>query len=168
MGPMPATYTSVPTVCYDILLLILAVAKLVKHLKERRNVNMKPNTSILMIVQYHIVYFVLNLTNQIFWVILWAGIPVWYLLTKFYRDQLTPPFTHSQTPAMSISELFNDTVPYILAPRLIISIWDTHAHDECVYISRTFEDCGCWTSPIVFEEREMEFTMESEMDSFVV
>ncbi|KAG1738981.1 hypothetical protein EDB19DRAFT_867843 [Suillus lakei] len=147
MGPMPATYTSIPMVCYDILLLILAAAKLVKHLKERRKINSRPNTSILIIVRHHIVYFVLNFMNQIFLVILWAGI---------------------STPMMSISELFNDTVPYILAPRLIISIWDTHAHSECVYVSRTFEDRGCWTSPMVFEERDMGSEIESEVDSCIV
>lgn len=47
---------------------------------------------------------------------------------------------------MSLSELFNDTAPFILAPRLILSIWDTHAHDKCVYVNTTFADCVCWTS----------------------
>lgn len=88
-----------------------------------------------MIVRYHIMYFVLNLTNQILLVILWAHIP---------------------TSAMSLSELFNDTAPFILAPRLIISIWDTHANDNCVELSTTFEDCACWTSPLRFEQHEMD------------
>ncbi|KAG1771093.1 hypothetical protein EV702DRAFT_660855 [Suillus placidus] len=45
MGPMPAIYTSIPVACYDTLLLILAAAKLVKHLKERKKINEfdKPN-----------------------------------------------------------------------------------------------------------------------------
>ncbi|KAG2033845.1 hypothetical protein BDR03DRAFT_966682 [Suillus americanus] len=88
-----------------------------------------------MIVRYHIMYFVLNLTNQILLVILWAHIP---------------------TPAMSLSELFNDTAPFILAPRLIISIWDTHAQDNCAEASKPFEDCVCWTSPPRFEQHDMD------------
>ncbi|OAX32625.1 hypothetical protein K503DRAFT_593199 [Rhizopogon vinicolor AM-OR11-026] len=133
---MPAIYTSIPVVCYDIFLVVLAAAVLVKHLKERRTIRQRPNTYIITIVRCHIIYFVLNLTNQILLVILWAHIP---------------------TPAMSLSELFNDTAPFILAPRLIISIWDTHAHSECAHVSTTFEDCVCWTSPQISEEHEMDF-----------
>lgn len=71
---------------------------------------------------------------------------------------------------MNISELINSTVPYILAPRLTISIWDTHAHRNCVYVSTTFEDCGCWASPGVPEQHEMNTTstqMESETGSYI-
>jgi len=59
MGPMPAIYTSIPIICYDIFLVVLASATLVKHLKERRNIKMRPNTYVLLIVRYHIIYFVL-------------------------------------------------------------------------------------------------------------
>lgn len=135
IGPMPAIYTSIPIVCYDILLVVLAVVILARHLKERREVHMRANIYMVMIVRYHILYFVLNLTNQILLVILWAHIP---------------------TPAMSLSELFNDTAPFILAPRLIISIWDTHAQDDCIEVSKAFEDCVCWTSPLRFEQHEMD------------
>ncbi|KAG1747970.1 uncharacterized protein EDB91DRAFT_52224 [Suillus paluster] len=133
MGPMPAIYTSIPIVCFDIVLVVLAAAILMRHLKERRG--MRPNTYMIMIVRYHIIYFVLNLTNQVLLVLLWADIP---------------------TPAMSLSELFNDTAPFILAPRLIISIWDTHAHDGCLHVSTTFADCVCLTSPMRFEQHEMD------------
>jgi len=70
----------------------------------------------------------------------------------------------------NLSELFNSTVPYIIAPRLTISIWDTHAYTsgKCVYVSKMFEDCGCWTSPMVFEEYEMDSEIESEMGSYIV
>ncbi|KAG0697926.1 hypothetical protein DFH29DRAFT_126573 [Suillus ampliporus] len=135
MGPMPAIYTSIPIVCYDILLVVLAATILVRHLKEQRGFRMRPNTYMVLIVRYHIMYFVLNLTNQILLVILWANIP---------------------TPAMSLAELFNDTAPFVLAPRLIISIWDTHAHDQCVHVSTAFADCVCWTSPPRFEQHEMD------------
>ncbi|KAG2754932.1 hypothetical protein P692DRAFT_20900141 [Suillus brevipes Sb2] len=135
IGPMPAIYTSIPVVCYDIILVVLAVVILARHLKERREVHMRANIYMVMIVRYHILYFALNLTNQILLVILWAHIP---------------------TPAMSLSELFNDTAPFILAPRLIISIWDTHAQDNCMEVSTTFEDCVCWTSPLRFEQHEMD------------
>ncbi|KAG1808811.1 hypothetical protein EV424DRAFT_192189 [Suillus variegatus] len=135
IGPMPAIYTSIPIVCYDILLVVLAAAILVRHLKERRGIQPRANSYMILIVRYHILYFALNLTNQILLVILWAHIP---------------------TPAMCISEFFNDTAPFILAPRLIISIWDTHAHDDCVEVSTTFEDCVCWTSPLRFEQHEMD------------
>ncbi|KAG2093128.1 uncharacterized protein F5147DRAFT_840543 [Suillus discolor] len=135
IGPMPAIYTSIPIVCYDILLVVLAAAILARHLKERRGIRVRANSYMIMIVRYHILCFALNLTNQILLVILWAHIP---------------------TPAMSISEFFNDTAPFILAPRLIISIWDTHAHDDCVEVSTTFEDCVCWTSPLRFEQHEMD------------
>ncbi|KAG2364668.1 hypothetical protein BDR07DRAFT_1374901 [Suillus spraguei] len=135
IGPMLAIYTSIPIMCYDILLVVLAVFTLVKHYMEQRRIKMRPNTYMVMIVRYHIMYFALNLTNQILLVILWADIP---------------------TPAMSLAELFNGTAPFILAPRLIISIWDTHANDECVHVSTTFADCVCWTSPPNFEYHEMD------------
>lgn len=41
IGPMPAIYTSIPIVCYDILLVVLAVVILARHLKERREVHMR-------------------------------------------------------------------------------------------------------------------------------
>ncbi|KAJ8582963.1 hypothetical protein M405DRAFT_535957 [Rhizopogon salebrosus TDB-379] len=120
LGPMTAIYTSIPIICYDIFLVVLAVVILVKHLKERRSIRVRPNTYVIMIVRYHIIYFVLNLTNQILLVVLWANIPA---------------------PAISLSELFVSSAPFILAPRLIISIWDTHTHNECAFVSTTFEDC---------------------------
>ncbi|KAG0698201.1 hypothetical protein DFH29DRAFT_112558 [Suillus ampliporus] len=126
IGPMPAIYASIPTICYDIFLVVLATAILVKHLKEHREIKMRPNIYVLMIIRCHIIYFVLNLTSQILLAILWANIPA---------------------PAMSLSELFNNAAPFIFAPRLIISIWDTHANAECVHVSTTFADCVCWTSP---------------------
>lgn len=135
IGPMVAVYTSIPIMCYDIFLVILAAATLVRHLREQKRIKMRPNTYVVMIVRYHIMYFALNLTNQILLVVLWAGLP---------------------TPAMSLSELFNGTAPFILAPRLIISIWDTHANDGCVHVSTTFADCVCWTSPPNFEQHEMD------------
>ncbi|KAG1747975.1 uncharacterized protein EDB91DRAFT_1115791 [Suillus paluster] len=133
IGPMPAIYTSIPIVCYDIFLVVLAGVILVRHIKERRGI--RPNTYMVLIVRYHVIYFVLNLTNQILLVILWAHIP---------------------TEVMSLTELFNDTAPFILAPRLIISIWDTHAHDNCVHVSTTFADCACWTPPPNVEQNEMD------------
>jgi hypothetical protein len=59
IGPMPAIYTSIPIVCYDAFLVVLAAATLMRHLKERREYKMKPNTYMVMIVRYHIMYFVL-------------------------------------------------------------------------------------------------------------
>jgi hypothetical protein len=61
---------------------------------------------------------------------------------------------YSQLQVMSLSELFIDTAPFILAPRFIISIWDMHAHEECVQISTMFEDCVCWASTPTFEGKE--------------
>jgi hypothetical protein len=60
LGPMPAIYSSIPIICYDTFLVILATAVLVKHLKEQKEIKMKPNTYVLMIVRYHIIYFVLR------------------------------------------------------------------------------------------------------------
>ncbi|KAG2144329.1 hypothetical protein DEU56DRAFT_791271 [Suillus clintonianus] len=125
IGPMPAIYASIPIICYDIFLVVLSASFLVKHLKERKEIKMRPNIYVLLIVRCHIIYFVLNLANQVFLDILWASIP---------------------TPVMSFAELFNDTAPFIFAPRLIISIWDTHANENCVQVSTAFEDCVCWTS----------------------
>lgn len=143
-GFRPATYWSIPMISFDVLLVILAAAKLGNHIKERKELKMRPNSSISMIVRLHIVCFVLNLMSQIFLVVLWANISI---------------------PVTNIAELFNSVVPYILAPRLTISIWDTHAYDKCVYVSKAFEDCGCWTSPapMVFEEHEMYSEIESEI-----
>ncbi|KAG0700770.1 hypothetical protein DFH29DRAFT_876344 [Suillus ampliporus] len=82
---------------------------LMEHLKEQRELKRKPNTYVLMIVRYHIMYFVLNLTSQIFSAILWANLPM---------------------SVLNLVLLFNDTAPFIIAPRLIVSIWDEHANDN--------------------------------------
>lgn len=133
MGPMPAVYASIPVICFDIFLVVLAVAVLGKHLKERKELKMKPNTYVVMIVRYHIIYFVLNLASQIFIAMLWAHLP---------------------TIVLTFILLFKDTAPLIVVPRFIISIWDTHANDNCINVSTTFEDCVCWTSPPKFEQPE--------------
>ncbi|KAG2137724.1 hypothetical protein BD769DRAFT_284772 [Suillus cothurnatus] len=135
VGPMPAIYASIPVICYDFFLLVLAIVALKKHLRERKELRMKPNTYVVMIVRYHIIYFVLNLTSQIFMAMLWADL---------------------ETVAMNLVLLFNDTAPFIIVPRLIISIWDTHANQDCVHVSTTFEDCVCWTSPPRLEQHEMD------------
>jgi hypothetical protein len=58
--PMPAIYTFwILIVCYDIFLVALAAAILVKHLIERKIIKLKPNTYIIMIARYHIINFVL-------------------------------------------------------------------------------------------------------------
>ncbi|KAG2057610.1 hypothetical protein BDR06DRAFT_187445 [Suillus hirtellus] len=139
IGPMPAIYTSIPVICYDILLVVLAITVLVKHLKERKELRMKPNTYIVLIVRYHVIYFVLNLAVQIFSAVLWANL---------------------STEVMNIILLFYDTAPFIIVPRLIISIWETHANDSCVHVSTTFEDCVCWTSPPPLEEHDLEFCID--------
>jgi hypothetical protein len=59
IGPMIAVYTSIPIMCYDILLVILAAATLVRHLREQKRIKMRPNTYVVMIVRYHIMYFAL-------------------------------------------------------------------------------------------------------------
>ncbi|KAG2056110.1 hypothetical protein BDR06DRAFT_953079 [Suillus hirtellus] len=135
IGPMPAIYASIPIICYDIILLILAVAVLGKHLKERNELRMKPNAYVVMIVRYHVIYFVLNLATQIFMAILWANLP---------------------TPMMYLAQFFINTAPIIILPRLIISIWETHANENCVHVSTTFEDCICWASPQASEQHEMD------------
>ncbi|OJA13099.1 hypothetical protein AZE42_13276 [Rhizopogon vesiculosus] len=136
IGYTLATYAVIPIICYDVLLAILAAAILLKHLKERRGIKVKPNTYMIRIVRYHIIIFVLNMTNQILQVLLWA-----YNLP---------------TPVTGLSNLFIDIAPFIIAPRLIISIRDTHAHSECIHVSTTFEDCVCWTSPPTPEEYEID------------
>ncbi|KAG2033221.1 hypothetical protein BDR03DRAFT_968005 [Suillus americanus] len=130
IGPMPAIYASIPVICYDIFLVVLAIIVLGKHLKERKGLKMKPNTYVVMIVRYHVIYFVLNLASQIFMAILWA---------------------HLSTAVLNLVLLFKNTAPLIIAPHLIISIWDTHANENCVHVSTTFEDCVCWTSPPALE-----------------
>ncbi|KAG2137572.1 uncharacterized protein EDB93DRAFT_1301950 [Suillus bovinus] len=135
IGPMAAVYTSIPAICYDILLVVLAIAVLVNHIKERKELEMKPNAYVVLIVRYHVIYFVLNLTIQIFTAILWADLP---------------------TVVMNFILLFYDTAPYIIVPRFIMNIWETHANDNCVHVSTTFEDCVCWTSPPQLEQHEMD------------
>ncbi|KAG1738117.1 uncharacterized protein EDB91DRAFT_465480 [Suillus paluster] len=134
MGPMPAIYASIPVICFDIFLLSLSVAILVTHLKAQRTQKMRPNAYVLVIVRYHVIYFVLNVTSQILWAILWVNL---------------------STPVFSLTVTFIDTVPVIIVPRLIISIWDTHANDSCARVSTTFADCVCLTSLPVFEQYEM-------------
>ncbi|KAG1881069.1 hypothetical protein F4604DRAFT_461011 [Suillus subluteus] len=135
IGPMPAIYTSIPIVCFDTILVILAVVILVRHLRERKEIQIKPNTYVVLIVRCHIIYFLLNLTNQILLAILWANLP--------------PAVT-------SLSEGFINSAPFIVAPRLIISIWDSHANDHCAQVSTAFEDCICWTLPPTSEDHEMD------------
>lgn len=135
IGPMPSIYVSIPIICFDIFLVVLAVLNLMKHLRERRRIQIKPNTYVVLIVRCHVIYFLLNLTNQVLLTVLWANIP----------------------PAVnSLSEGFINTAPFIIAPRLIISIWDTHANEERTHNSATFEDCICWTLPSTCEEHEMD------------
>ncbi|KAG2040726.1 hypothetical protein BDR03DRAFT_998035 [Suillus americanus] len=135
IGPMPAIYASIPVICYDIFLVVLAIAVLARHLRERKEVRMKPNAYVVTIVRYHVMYFILNLTSQIFMAMLWADL---------------------STVVMNLILLFNNTAPFIVVPRLIISIWDTHANDNCVQVSMSFEDCVCWTSPPTLEQHEMD------------
>ncbi|KAG2035125.1 hypothetical protein BDR03DRAFT_1012819 [Suillus americanus] len=135
IGPMPAIYASIPIICYDILLVALAIAVLGKHLKERKELKMKPNTYVVMIVRYHVIYFVLNLTSQIIMVVLWAHLPI---------------------VVFNLVLLYKDTAPLIIVPRFIISIWDTHANDNCVHVSTTFEECVCWTSPPQSKQPEID------------
>ncbi|KAG1888516.1 hypothetical protein F4604DRAFT_1674200 [Suillus subluteus] len=135
VGPLPAVYASIPVICYDIFLVVLAIAVLGKHLKERKELKIRPNAYVVMIVRYHVIYFVLNLATQIFMAIMWANLP---------------------TVVMYLVQLFNGTAPFIIVPRVIISIWETHANDTCVHVSTTFEDCICWTSPQTLEQYEMD------------
>ncbi|KAG2350494.1 hypothetical protein BDR05DRAFT_26412 [Suillus weaverae] len=135
IGPMPAIYASIPVICFDILLAVLAIAVLRKHLKERKELELKPNTYVLIIVRYHVIYFVLNLASQIIMAMLWAHLP---------------------TVVLYLILLYKDTAPLIIVPRLIISIWDTHANDNCVHVSTTFEECVCWTSPPNLEQPKID------------
>ncbi|KAG1853350.1 hypothetical protein F4604DRAFT_1803946 [Suillus subluteus] len=134
-GPMTAIYASIPVICHDILMVIIAVIALVKHLRERKELRMKPNSYVVMIVQYHVIYFVLNSASQMIMAMLWADL---------------------STVAINLVPLFNDTAPFIVAPCLIISIWDTHANDNCVNVSATLEDCVGWTSPARLEQHKMD------------
>ncbi|OAX36547.1 hypothetical protein K503DRAFT_291342 [Rhizopogon vinicolor AM-OR11-026] len=111
-------------ICYDIFLAVLAAAILVKHLKQRRSIKVRPNSYMIMIVQHHIITFVFNLAIQIMKLM---------LIRNFYFP----------TSVASLLTLFTDIVPFIIAPHLIISIWDMHAHDNCVRVSTTFADCIC-------------------------
>ncbi|KAG2077164.1 hypothetical protein BDR04DRAFT_1114010 [Suillus decipiens] len=126
IGPMTAIYSSIPVICFDIFLVILAIVVLKRHLKEQKELKTKPNTYVVMIVRHHVIYFVLNLTTQICMATVWA---------------------HISVVVLNLVLLFKYTAPMIIAPRLIISIWDTHAKDDCVHVSTTFEDCVCLTSP---------------------
>ncbi|KAG2140710.1 hypothetical protein BD769DRAFT_116367 [Suillus cothurnatus] len=134
VGPMPAVYASIPIICYDLFLVVLAITVLGKHLKERKEIKMRPSAYVVTIVRYHVIYFVLNLATQIFMAILWANFP---------------------TVVMYLVQLFNGTALFIIVPRLIISIWDTHVDENCVHVSTTFEDCVCWTLPPL-EQYEMD------------
>ncbi|KAG2121051.1 uncharacterized protein F5147DRAFT_766916 [Suillus discolor] len=133
IGPMHMIYASIPVICYDIFLVVLAITVFRKHLKERKELKMKPNTYVVMIIQYHVIYFVMNLATQIFMATLWA---------------------RPSTVVLYLVILFKLTAPFIIVPRLIISIWDTHANDNCVHVSTTFEDCVCLTSPPEVEQPE--------------
>jgi len=63
---------------------------------------------------------------------------------------------HAQTVVLKLVVLYKDTVPLIIVPRFIISIWDTHANDSCMQASMAFEDCVCWTSAPQLEQLEID------------
>ncbi|KAJ8587120.1 hypothetical protein M405DRAFT_822137 [Rhizopogon salebrosus TDB-379] len=112
-----------------------------------RDIKKKPNTYLIMIVRYHIIYFVSNLANQILMTISW---------------------THAPTRVLQLSAFFSHTAPFILVPRFVISIWDTHAHEECVHVSTTFADCLCWTSPPAPDSEEQEIAPNPGYESNVL
>lgn len=60
IGPMPSIYVSIPIICFDIFLVVLAVLNLVKHLRERREIQVEPNTYVILIVRCHVIYFLLQ------------------------------------------------------------------------------------------------------------
>jgi hypothetical protein len=133
IGPMTAIYASIPIICFDIFLVALAIAALRKHLKEQKELRLKPNTYVVMIVRYHVIYFVLNLATQIIMTTLWAHLPM---------------------VVLNLVLLFKCSAPMIIAPRLIISIWDAHANNNCAHVSTAFEDCVCWGSLFNLEQSE--------------
>ncbi|KAG1801498.1 uncharacterized protein HD556DRAFT_1337907 [Suillus plorans] len=65
-------------------------------------------------------------------------------------------WAHLTTVMLSFVLLFKDTAPLIIVPRLIISIWDTHANEDCAQISTMFENCVCWTPPTELEQPEVD------------
>ncbi|KAG1907944.1 uncharacterized protein F5891DRAFT_974544 [Suillus fuscotomentosus] len=105
IGPMPSIYVSIPIICFDIFLVVLAVLNLVKHLRERREIQVQPNT-----------YPAVN----------------------------------------SLSEGFINTAPFIIAPRLIISIWDTHANEQRTHDKDYFNG---WTA------RRLDLSVQRNPDS---
>ncbi|KAG2153151.1 hypothetical protein DEU56DRAFT_470314 [Suillus clintonianus] len=116
IGPMPAIYASIPIICYDIFLVILAIAVLKKHLRERKELKMRPNTYVIMIVQHHIIYFVLNLACQIFMAILWANLPT---VASIWD-------THANESCVHVSTTFEDCVCWTSPP-----VFDQHETGSC-------------------------------------
>ncbi|KAH7919997.1 hypothetical protein BV22DRAFT_1133427 [Leucogyrophana mollusca] len=95
-------YLSIPRLCLDVLLVVLAVGRLVKDTADNRVLGKwQPNVYLRMLARDSIVYFLLNLA--------------------FTMMTFIEPFTTYPTWYQYANECISNTVPYMLAPHLIIS-----------------------------------------------
>ncbi|KAH7919999.1 hypothetical protein BV22DRAFT_1133428 [Leucogyrophana mollusca] len=106
-------YLNIPRVGFDVLLVVLAVGRLVKDAVDNRVLDKwQPNVYLRMLARDSIIYFLLNLAITMFTFIGPAAtFPNWY--------QYVAPF-------------ITDTVPYMLAPHLIIS-FRYHAKADAIH-----------------------------------
>ncbi|KAH7920560.1 hypothetical protein BV22DRAFT_1132978 [Leucogyrophana mollusca] len=95
-------YLTIPRVCFDVLLVVLAVGRLVKDAVDNRVLGKwQPNVYLRMLARDSIMYFLLNLA--------------------FTLIEITQPFSTWSIWAQYTGLAIVDTVPFMVAPHLIIS-----------------------------------------------
>ncbi|KAH7920549.1 hypothetical protein BV22DRAFT_793383 [Leucogyrophana mollusca] len=104
-------YLTIPRVCFDVLLVVLAVGRLVKDAVDNRMLGKwQPNVYLRMLARDSIMYFLLNLAFTIL--------------------ELIQPLTTFPTWYQYVGVSISNTVPFMLAPHLIISFRHHTSADE--------------------------------------
>ncbi|KAH7920632.1 hypothetical protein BV22DRAFT_1132910 [Leucogyrophana mollusca] len=114
-------YLTIPRICFDVLLVVLAVGRLVKDTVDNRMPGKwQPNVYLRMLAPDSIIYFLLNLVVTIIQLTLpLSTIPVSDPTTP--EDSRVTRCDDTQLWFDYASALTVDTVPFMLAPHLIIS-----------------------------------------------
>ncbi|KAH7920642.1 hypothetical protein BV22DRAFT_787688 [Leucogyrophana mollusca] len=107
------TYLTIPRICFDVLLVVLAVGRLVKDAVDNRVLGKwQPNVYLRILARDSTMYFLLNLA--------------------FTLIEIIEPLTTFPAPYQWVAACITDTVPFMLAPHLIIS-FRYHAKADAIH-----------------------------------
>ncbi|KAH7920648.1 hypothetical protein BV22DRAFT_1132920 [Leucogyrophana mollusca] len=114
-------HLTIPRICFDVLLVVLAVGRLVKNVVDNRVLGgWQPNVYLRMLARDSTVYFLLNLAFTLIEIIgLLSTIPVSSPITPM--GSRVSKSNDIQASCLWLASCFNVTVPFMLAPHLIIS-----------------------------------------------